>query len=331
MRTVAYQGVDISFCLSCRGMFLSPDQLNAILESQDTTSTNEPPKSHRGERFTDFSCPTCDQPFERSTFGKILKTQIDTCEVCKYIWMDKGELERIKYDYDLARRNTEISQGRRIKCRKCGREQAKSEKCVQCGIYFNKVTSPSPPPRQKKTRQSFMDNVLGSIIEKFEKISAEKARHTTATRRFLDSLHNNPVTNNLMRGAGWGLILASVYVGWLILQYIFGNITSPPPRPTDFYADLSRTSIFYIFGIALAGPIVLALAYVLWRIFWFTLYDPIQSITHRFFHPLVKPGIALCLSLLVFQSAALFATGFWTTFWWLNQQVQQAKDHKVSN
>lgn len=332
MHAVAYHGVHIKFCLSCRGMFMTPEQFTAILESQETTSINEPPKNYKGERFATYDCPTCETTFERQTHGKILKTQIDVCEVCKCIWLDKGELERIKYDFDLARANTDISQGRRIKCKKCGHVQDKADKCSQCGVYFNKVDAPSTPGRKrKKLNRSLGGKILDSIIDKFEKISEKKARHTTATRVFLNSLDQNPVSHYMMKAASWVVILASGFVGWLILQFIFNNIASPPPRPTGFYADLSRTSIFYIFGIALAGPVVLFVAYVLWKILWFTLYDPIQSITHRFFHPLVKPMIALCLSLLVFQSAALFANGFWTTFWWLNQQVEQAKGHEVSD
>ena len=153
--------------------------------------------------------------------------------------------------------------------------------------------------------------------------------YRSRTRIILDALYHNSISFYLMKIISWALILVSVYLVWLVLAYIFNNISMAPPKPTGFDADLSRVSIFYIFAIALAGPVVLVIAFVLWRLLWFSLYGPIKALMHRYFHPLVKPVISIGLLLLVLQSAALFAHGFWTTYWWFNQQIEQAKGHQL--
>lgn len=277
-----------------------------------------------------YYCPSCNESMEKHNYGKILITPIHVCDHCKNIWLDKGELERIQYDYSIVKQNTDANLGRRIKCQKCGHVQDKSDKCSKCGVYFHKIHSSHSQGIVKHRDQSLVKNLLAGLYRRLQKLQDSKNHRILLLRSFLDYLYNNSITNFLVKSVGWFLTLAGAYLGWLILLHIFTNITAPPPKPTDFYSDLSRVSIFYIFAIALAGPIVLAIAFVLWRLFWFTLYSPIQSLTHRYFHPLIKPVIAICLLLLVLESVALFTQGFWTTYWWLNQQYYQAKGQKLA-
>jgi|GEM_PF-6386378 len=329
MHSVLYRGVHVRFCLSCKSLFLKPGQLESILESEEGESTTEPRGTLPQGQNLIFYCPSCNVEMEKQDYGKIIKTPVHVCRECRHLWLDKNRLARIERDHEIVKQNTDTNRRGRITCPKCGHEQKQSDKCSRCGVYFEKIRSPRTVETARKKDQTLLEAVSQSLQNRISAFLEAKQQRVSVIRQFLDSLHQNVYASFFMRSAGWLLILVNVYLGWLILQYIFTHITTPPPRPTDFYSNLSNISLFYIFAIMLAGPVVLVITFLLWRVFWFTLYDPILMLTHRYFHPLVKPVIAIGLMLLVLQSAELFSRGFWTTWWWVDQQYSQAASHKL--
>lgn len=329
MQSVLYRGVNARFCLSCKSLFLGPGQLESILASEEGTGTTDSPDSHRWGQNRIQYCPSCDGAMEKHDYGKILKTAVLRCTGCNGLWLHMDDLKRLEHDYGIVRENTDSNRGRRITCPRCGHVQDRSDQCARCGVYFEKLRSPRTAAGGDHPDRTLLEHIAYLLIEKLKYFQKTGNRHVLAARHFLDSLQDNRITSLLMTAAGWLLILVNVYLAWLILQYLFTHITTPPPRPKDFYSDLSNVSIFYIFAVVLAGPIVLAITYVLWRLFWYSLYGPILGLTHRYFHPLVKPVIAAGLMLLVLQSAELFTRGFWTGWWWVGQQYSQARSHKL--
>jgi len=330
LQAVLYRGVNIWFCLSCKCILLKPGQLESILASEEGTGSNDAPDSHRWGQNRIQYCPSCSEAMEMQDYGKILKTPVLRCSGCHCLWLHNDDLKRLEHDYDIVKHNTDTNRGRRITCPKCGHEQDKSDQCSRCGIYFEKLRSLRTGTNTKNKNKTLLETVASRLGKALNSFKGTKNRHVLTIKTFLDALHHNYFTNLLMTTAGWFLILVNIYLAWLILQYVFTHITTPPFRPQDFYSNLSNVSIFYLFAVILAGPIVLAITFVLWRLFWFSLYSPILALTHRYFHPLIKPVISICLLLLVLQSAELFTRSFWTTYWWMNQQYTQAKSHKLT-
>tara|TARA_B100000959_G_C14768697_1_gene536542 strand:+ start:121 stop:684 length:564 start_codon:yes stop_codon:yes gene_type:complete len=126
----------------------------------------------------------------------------------------------------------------------------------------------------------------------------------------------------------WILIYINLWIVWIIIQFIFSNIGSPPPKPTGFDAELASVSILYILAISLGGPVLLFAAFIIWKFFWASLCIIFELSLHRFYHPLIKPTIALGLVLLSLQSVHLIANGFWYTLFWTHNTFQNA--HNIS-
>jgi hypothetical protein len=155
-------------------------------------------------------------------------------------------------------------------------------------------------------------------------------KHTSNLRSTTLSIYSNRIANVFVSILKWVLIIINIYLIWLIVQFVFSNISSPPPKPTGFDAELSQVSLFYILALSLAGPIMLFVTYFLWSIFWFTLYGPIESFLHHFYRPIIKPSIAICLTFFVLQSVHVFAHGFWYSYFWVGQQFHNAGEHQTS-
>ena len=71
------------------------------------------------------------------------------------------------------------------------------------------------------------------------------------------------------------------------------NITMAPTRPEKFDLAETRVSICYIFAIAIAGPNLFVITFIIWRLFWHDIYGPIQALTHKYFYHIIKPTIAI--------------------------------------
>ncbi len=329
MRSVIYYGASSTFCLACKCFFLKPEQLEQITVNSNIDLDTEAPKILPGGGEPSYHCPGCHSSMSRHLRGRILKTEVDTCDSCKSVWLNKTALTRIEYDAAVVRRNQQKNSGTRMTCPKCGLEQNKAESCKRCQVVVDKYRVARQEGRLEYRKIGFFEK-LGKQLEARILETRQKSKHAhSRTRKFLDACQHNQFAFYLMKLFSWALIVVAVYEVWLIILYTFSNISMAPPRPENFDLATARVSIFYIFAIAFAGPIVLLITFILWRLSWYSMYGPIQALTHRFFHPLIKPVIAILLLMMVLQSVSLFAHGFWTTYWWLNQQVAQAKTQQL--
>lgn len=325
MRAVIYHGAKSRFCLSCKYFFLLPAQLQEIKTNSNIDLNEDAPKTLSASGESNTRCPACDGPMRLKSDGKIIKTDVEVCDDCDGIWLSKAALIRIEHDSGLVQRNRDKSSGRRMTCPKCGLEQQTAESCRRCQVVVAKFQQAQQETPTQYKKLGFFEKIGKQLEARIERSRRNRKDYQSSTRKFFDACQRNRFASFLIRLTNWTMVLVCFYLAGLAVIYIFSNVTLPPPRPQEFDLAEARVSIFYIFAIAMAGPAMLVITVVLWSLFWYGLYGPIQALTHRFFHPIIKPAIAICLMLLVLQSISLFANGFWTTYWWLDQQVEQAK------
>tara|TARA_Y100000590_G_scaffold461782_1_gene624188 strand:+ start:834 stop:1442 length:609 start_codon:yes stop_codon:yes gene_type:complete len=141
-------------------------------------------------------------------------------------------------------------------------------------------------------------------------------------------IYESIYAQRIIKFFSWILIYINIWIVWIIIQFIFSNIGSPPPKPTGLDAELRAVTIFYVFAISLAGPVLLFVAFIIWKFFWASLCVIFELLLHRFYHPLIKPIIALGLALITLQSVHLIANGFWYTLFWTRNTFQDA--HNIS-
>jgi Zn-finger nucleic acid-binding protein/uncharacterized protein YxjI len=142
-----YEGVVLDQCIQCSGILLTELKLKQIEVSQEQTLDKN--KQHSQSRGYDSTrhCPSCSQVMEKKQYGKFKGKTIDTCNACKLIWLDEGELEDIQVAYEMYVKNLKKSKSQpkpaaqhiiQFSCPKCGCVQEEKEVCVECGIIFSK-------------------------------------------------------------------------------------------------------------------------------------------------------------------------------------------------
>jgi Zn-finger nucleic acid-binding protein len=91
-------GVSVLACPACLGFLSQGKDFSRIVtvarshyRGQDTIR----PLDHSQLRVA-RTCPTCHQPFETHAYAGPGTTVLDSCQRCGTVWLDGGELERIK-------------------------------------------------------------------------------------------------------------------------------------------------------------------------------------------------------------------------------------------
>jgi len=96
MVVLELKGVEIDYCLKCKGIWLDKGELELLLEgfesSRDVlTSFDLDKKSKEKKR----KCPICLKKMEKVLCGRDKKVLIDRCPKGDGLWFDGGELETI--------------------------------------------------------------------------------------------------------------------------------------------------------------------------------------------------------------------------------------------
>jgi Zn-finger nucleic acid-binding protein len=88
---------EMLYCTSCHGMLLEMDRFVPLLEVlrehrywSRTSQTSRSPDAQRVLR-----CPLCGQQMDLHPYGGGGNVDVDSCEVCSVLWLDRGELGRI--------------------------------------------------------------------------------------------------------------------------------------------------------------------------------------------------------------------------------------------
>ena len=88
----------VLYCAKCRGLLVSIDKFLPLVEYMRTvwhsTGTNiEPRDSADADRH--LSCPQCSKIMIGYPYGGPGNVNLDSCERCSVIWLDRNELRRI--------------------------------------------------------------------------------------------------------------------------------------------------------------------------------------------------------------------------------------------
>lgn len=112
LRPAFYEGVKVQLCLNCKGIFMNRQELHRIEATReaDIAQDQVPPSRSGGD--LDRECPKCGIAMVKQTYGRIRTTEIDTCEACDSVWLDRGELDRVQADFELAEDNSARNKGR---------------------------------------------------------------------------------------------------------------------------------------------------------------------------------------------------------------------------
>jgi rhomboid family protein len=98
MSVVEHQGVTIDICPGCRGIWLDPGEL-AFLRDTDEDLPSTPESLGTGTRYEQTStyiCPRCQGAFDTFEYAPGTSLYIDRCKKCKGIYLDAGELKKIR-------------------------------------------------------------------------------------------------------------------------------------------------------------------------------------------------------------------------------------------
>ena len=93
------QGIEVEECESCEGIWCNSIELKQVKDKTDSDLNwmDFDIWKHRDRfrtRQAKINCPECREPMHVLDYDKT-KVEIDFCEQCKGIWLDKNELENI--------------------------------------------------------------------------------------------------------------------------------------------------------------------------------------------------------------------------------------------
>jgi len=85
------------YCTSCHGMLLEMETfvplLSVLREFRYWSPSSQAP--HRLDASGVFQCPLCQHDMDRHLYGGGGNVDVDSCEACNVLWLDRGELSRI--------------------------------------------------------------------------------------------------------------------------------------------------------------------------------------------------------------------------------------------
>ncbi|HTS78343.1 MAG TPA: zf-TFIIB domain-containing protein [Bryobacteraceae bacterium] len=102
------------YCRQCHGMLVAMDDLEALVSAlrshRDRPAAYvEPRNSADGGRS--LRCPRCGAAMDNHPYGGAGNVNVDSCETCESVWLDKGELREIAAapDYDATLEPREVA------------------------------------------------------------------------------------------------------------------------------------------------------------------------------------------------------------------------------
>jgi len=97
LSTGSLESYDILYCEHCRGMLVSMDDFQPLISAMRTVDRLAaflgPRSSADAERA--LNCPKCGEAMDGHPYGGGGNVNIDSCESCELIWLDRGELRKI--------------------------------------------------------------------------------------------------------------------------------------------------------------------------------------------------------------------------------------------
>ena len=90
------KGVEIDYCINCKGIWLDSGELELLLGNSE--ETQEFLNSFSVDSITSerkLKCPICSHKMEKIIVGDEEKVRIDKCKSGDGIWFDAGELDEV--------------------------------------------------------------------------------------------------------------------------------------------------------------------------------------------------------------------------------------------
>jgi Zn-finger nucleic acid-binding protein len=102
MLQVASHGIQVDGCEPCGGLWLDHGELGALARlpsiaiTEITLRISQTGGGARPLRSGAVYCPSCHRPMQEHPFAAPSGVQVDTCDGCRGLWLDAGELETIR-------------------------------------------------------------------------------------------------------------------------------------------------------------------------------------------------------------------------------------------
>ncbi len=98
------EGIEIAACPKCRGNLIEQPRMYFILKFATLAETFDlrlPGPPDDAERQRRIKCPGCRQTMETYLYGGSGNIFVQSCNACKLIWLDHGELGKIIRAYAM--------------------------------------------------------------------------------------------------------------------------------------------------------------------------------------------------------------------------------------
>ena len=94
-----YKGTQLDYCSDCRGVWFDRDELRQVKDKEDEFLRwvdVDPWEDEAKFKISESSkfCPVCEMPLYAVKYDGF-PVEIDLCNVCHGIWLDKGEFDKI--------------------------------------------------------------------------------------------------------------------------------------------------------------------------------------------------------------------------------------------
>jgi len=88
---------ELLYCSRCHGMLFDMEKflplLDVLREYRYWSRSSQAPRAFEDGRV--LHCPLCNQAMDRHPYGGGGNVDVDSCEPCEVLWLDRGELSRI--------------------------------------------------------------------------------------------------------------------------------------------------------------------------------------------------------------------------------------------
>jgi Zn-finger nucleic acid-binding protein len=91
------EGCELLYCTRCRGMLFNTEKILPLLEvlreHRYWSRSSQAPRDRDAGRV--LRCPLCALEMDKHPYGGGGNIDVDSCEPCSVLWLDRGELSRI--------------------------------------------------------------------------------------------------------------------------------------------------------------------------------------------------------------------------------------------
>jgi Zn-finger nucleic acid-binding protein len=97
LANASIEGHELLYCTQCHGMLFNMEKILPLLrvlrEHRYWSRSSQSPRQSDDGRA--FHCPLCKQEMDKHPYGGGGNVEVDSCESCEVLWLDRGELSRM--------------------------------------------------------------------------------------------------------------------------------------------------------------------------------------------------------------------------------------------